>query len=63
MTCFTMDNTEGYTQTDLDSLNAKWAAETAKHRPVLMQMTDIEAKSFRDHLAEQILFVYDNART
>jgi hypothetical protein len=54
---FRMDNTEGYTQNDLDELNQIWdkTLEGFENDPI---PEDIR-KSFLDFLSEQILSKYD----
>jgi hypothetical protein len=55
-TRFTTDNTEGYSQADLDKLNMI-------HEELLsclaLRGIDIEDKSLQDHTAEQVLASYD----
>lgn len=45
-TRFTMDNTEGYTETELSALNAEW---TRRGGPGIVDKSEV------DHLAEAIL--------
>lgn len=54
---FRTDNTEGYSQSDLDALNAAFERELASSDTEWMD--DITRKSFEDHVAEQVQQVYD----
>lgn len=54
---FRRDNTEGYTQDDLDALNEAFERELATHD--YEHLDDAARGSFEDHIAEQVQQVYD----
>lgn len=54
---FRMDNTEGYSQSDLDALNAAFEQELADS--ITDWMDDSTLRSFEDHVAEQVQQAYD----
>ena len=55
---FRMDNTEGYTNADLEALNA--AYETILAREPIDWPEGMEFKSWADHVCETLLFRYDS---
>lgn len=62
MARFTVDNTEGYTAADLAILNERFALRV--ERAVELADSDIapDPKSYEDHVAEQILALFDMQR-
>jgi hypothetical protein len=53
---FQMDNTEGYTQSELDEMNRAFAAM------VDACPLSADTKSWQDHLAEQVQFFFDQGQ-
>jgi hypothetical protein len=54
---FTMQNTEGYTQRDLDTLNEAFDYLANERQ---LNSDDYDIKSWHDHIAERLLTRYDN---
>jgi hypothetical protein len=54
---FRMDNTEGYTQEQLDYLSERFATWMADED--LAGLDDMARKSYEDHIAESLLALYD----
>ena len=61
MTCFTSDNTEGYSAADLACLNATYEFRLHDLRDQGVDVDAEDAKSLRDHVAERVLADFDSA--
>ena len=56
---FTIHNTEGYSATDLDTLNSMFNDAVYLPPAARAAMDDITLKSWEDHTAEMVLVDYD----
>lgn len=59
MTCFTSDNTEGYSASALADLNAAFSVRMSELRCQGIDVDDDDAKSLRDNVAERLLADFD----
>ncbi|HEY8751403.1 MAG TPA: hypothetical protein VIM11_25710 [Tepidisphaeraceae bacterium] len=61
MTCFTTQNTEGYSKSQLADLNAAFEVRMSELRSQGIDVDDEDAKSLRDNVAERLLADFDAA--
>lgn len=60
MTRFTTDNTESYSKNQLADLNAAFEVRMSELRCQGIDVDADDAKSLRDHVAEQVLADFDS---